>query len=377
MSRNWRPGGACHSGVLTLRRGVAEVNHRILSGIMTGLFAAAVFFVAVLVLVGLAFAYGSIYAIAPEFPVVMTQPFFLSLLAAVVFLPLAGAVIGSRGRDSTFWRAVLAGGGLSALVAIAICFLTAGGQALVDWPGLLYLLQLALAAFIAGAVLAAGFEINSSAEVASANSGSVDLPGGGVAGNGSGWPGRWGRLTLAWIVVSLLLLMLPFLLLWTEKRSFATEAGEEAAELFVLPAEAEFIVSEEGGRVESLGANQRYAATFSQREGGQEFTVTVKGDRRRFTVTLDEVSAWVNIFDEDTARAVDWQTLTTGSDSAAELVALVQPFVRNRLALTKVRTDLPVPEVWMKGEGVEVVARPAGSPQAPVGMYISFRAPPP
>lgn len=367
------------------------MNRRALQGAMRGLMAAAIYFIVILLLVGLGNLYGLLFAIDSELPVLLTLPFWLSLPVAVLALPAAGAAIAAGGPSTgSPGRPVLAGGFIGLLAVIGIFFLTSGSGALLDWPGLLYLLQMAMAAFVAAALLPVSLPDSAAARADEAGSpapgdmsGAVRPGRAGAAGPGpasaAGYGrrqlGYFGRLALVWAGVSLLLLAVPFLLLWSGKRAFEADGASRAGVTYVLPPGAGFTVRHEGSRVESLGVNKRYTATYSLREDGQEFTVTVFGDRERFSVAPGEVSATLNITDPGVVQGVGWQNLSSNrEDLTAALLAIAQAYVNKPLALAAVRTDQTAPEVRFRGEGVEVVVRPNGSAQAPIGLFFSFRA---
>lgn len=369
------------------------MNKPVSFGVIRGFLATAVFFIAVLLLTGLGFAYGSLFAIAAEFPVLLTLPFLLALGLAVLAFPVAGAVITMGGTcKGSPGRKPLASGFIGFLVMAALFYLIAGGSAIVDWPGLLYLLQLALPAFLATSLLAVCFPVPGAVverepgqRGPTAVSGAL-LPGTGAAG-GEGQAEAadyvrrqlrfFGKLTLIWVLVSMLLVASPFLLLWYGKLSFKADVASRAATVFVLPPGAEFAVRQEGGRVESLSANERYAAGFSQREKEREFTVTISGDRQRFSVEPDEIIATLNITDPVVVRQIDWQDSSSMSpDAIAVLLAIAQPYVKDELVLTTVRTNQPAPEVRFRSKGMEVVARPVGPVHSPAGLFYSYQVPP-
>lgn len=96
-----------------------------LRGAAWGASAAAAFFGTALVLTMVAYVYGALLGIAPEFPVLLTYPFLLAASLAVTLLPVGGAATARIKTRPAAPALCLSAGGLGGFVTAALVWLAA------------------------------------------------------------------------------------------------------------------------------------------------------------------------------------------------------------------------------------------------------------
>jgi len=120
-----------------------------------GLAAILAFGSAALLLTVIGYIYGTLLGISSEFPFVLTLPFMLGAGLVILVFPLVGVLLSRTGLSQGNPRAGIVAGALFGAASMIIVWLAASGPEAdyLDWPGLLYLLQLTFSGAAAGLVL--------------------------------------------------------------------------------------------------------------------------------------------------------------------------------------------------------------------------------
>ncbi|MCL5883234.1 MAG: hypothetical protein M1539_04575 [Actinobacteria bacterium] len=298
-----------------------------------------------------AYIYGALLGIAPEFPFILTGPFIAGAGLVLAGSPFAlRALNESEGisRMSLNARGVAgAAAGLSSMVLVWL--LVAPAANIFDWPGMLYFMQLVMPGTAAGTALgiAGTIEAEAAARVA---------------------------FTLA--AAFLIMIALPFLPLWLAKKDFEAEAYREAGRYFQLPANLSFTMADEGPADGLLQANVRYRLTGSADDGGRSYSVNVLGERRRYSIGIREVYAYVRVPAADYAFAGDWGSLAENREAQKVALDLARSYCLVPLKITSIDdgTSAGAQSIKMQGDGLEVTVRPVGG-RPPSLIDIAFTAP--
>jgi len=316
---------------------------------ITGCLSATAAFVGVaVVLTIIGYVYGALFNVRPEFPVILTLTFILGMFAIMVASALAAVILG-KGVFSRFdpWTGIAIGAASGALLIVAVWLFTTGQDAdLFDWPELLYLLQLTVAGMVAGVTF--------------------------FASTGRFMPITAGKAILAASIMVLLVMLVPFLLLWQARRSFEEEAGLLVTQNLRLSDDFRMAVTDESSGFGSLEKNIRYRASASLEDSEKSFSVVVIGQRRNFQVDIGEFYASLKVAGSETPVLSVWDDSEEGRKTQKAMLDLASSYVNTPLKIVSIRdTASSGKYIMMQGDGVEVVARPGGaSSEVPI---IDFR----
>jgi len=182
---------------------------------------------------------------------------------------------------------------------------------------------------------------------------------------------------LATSIFLLLAMSVPFLLMWQTRRGFQEDAREQAAVYFSLPAGFSMAVSDESSGVGSLEKNVRYRASGVLDESGRLFTVDIIGERSNYKVDIREIHASLKVSRNQIPEQSEWDDSEPDRQTQDVVLDLASTCVNTPLKIESLPVDSPSgSSIVMRGEGIEVIARPGGSsPEAP-GVYLSFTAAP-
>lgn len=347
------------------------------SGVMIrGLAAVLVFVTAALILQVIGYSYGALLDLSPEYPFIMSLSFMLGALVVVFLFPMVGG-LASRAESGLIKTrtAIAAGAGFGSVSMAIVWLLTSGpGTDPFDWPELLYLLQLTLSGAAAGMVLCSGFVSHKREKVAS-HEGSDNVTSETVNNNSANRRGISSRLLLVTSLLFLIALSVPFLLMWQARRAFSEEAQQQALYYFRLPAGFSMATTAESSGFGSLEKNVRYRAGGVQDEAGRRFSVDVIGERNHYDFGIREVSASLWAPAVDFQALVEWDDSEAGQQTQKAVLELAGAYVRSPLEIVSAKSSGPSGKmIVMRGDGIEVVARPGGSsPEAP-GVHLAFTA---
>ncbi|MHB1326391.1 MAG: hypothetical protein ACYC0L_09415 [Thermoleophilia bacterium] len=320
-----------------------------------GLAASAVFLATALALTITGYAYGALLGIAPEYPLMLSTSFVVVALLVVAAAPVIAVLLARFGDDVDRPPAGSIRGAVLGAAVMSLIWLWYAGAGVnpLEWPHLLYLLQISLSAAAGGALLEATSRSNSNSDVA------------GLA--------KHIKIVMVSAAIFLIILMLPFLHLWLAKRSFQIQATREAAAYFQLPPEMVYTLADEGSGVESLQANQRYKVTGTAENNGKKFTVNIIGERHGNVVEVKEIYGYLQVAADD--LPITGVAVGLGSDTQIQQAVL-------ELACTYVNVPLAVTStggggfasqfVTMRGNGLEVTARPTSASRDQAGLHLSF-----
>jgi len=329
-----------------------------LRGLALGFAAVVAFFATALIMTVAAYSYGSLFNIAPEFPLLLTLPFILAAMLVIVASPVVGAMI----ARSTLGRASLKNSALTGAVTgatsmVMVWLITAGpDKDPFDWPYSLHLLQLVLAGAAAGIVLGAGIYSMAAGTERERQDRMVAV----------------GKLILAGSALFMVVLILPFLPLWQAKRNFQFAAERQAAVYFQLPQGLTFAVVDEGTGDDSLESNRRYRAIGKLEDNGHKFSVSIVGDRHGYGVDEKEIYGHLQIPPSVTLNGGDWNAAASNLQFQKAVLDQAQVYSKKPLAVTSVRDKSGSGvSIYISGEGVEVVARPVVNPPQPAGVANS------
>lgn len=295
---------------------------------------------------------------APEFPLVLSSPFLATAVLAFAGLPALGVALGRKRTGRLSLAACLfVGGAGGAAMAVLVWLVTVGHDRMLDWPHLLYLVQLGLSNAAAGMVMGLG-----AFNTASPGGGKQHLKHASAAG----------KPLLAFIIMSLLVLALPFLPLWLAQRDFRIQANGEALRLFVIPAGANLKVENEGPPLEASEANVRYKAVGNWNSDNHDFSVTVIGERDGYEINIVDVYGSLKAPEGAAAGLVDWQDLSAESGAVAAAQRLTQAYTAVPLAVDRVAATGYDRAIFFKGRGLTAVARPLDPARQITGVYVSF-----
>lgn len=135
------------------------------------------------------------------------------------------------------------------------------------------------------------------------------------------WTESAGRKLLSWFLLSLMVLVLPFLPLWLAKRDFRIRALDAAAAVMIVPAGLKLAVEDESTPDGGFRVNERYRAAGSWESRSQSLSLTVTGDRHGYTVEVTGIHGYIKApggtggesGGTGSGIAVDWQSLTAGA----------------------------------------------------------------
>ncbi|MHB1361452.1 MAG: hypothetical protein ACYCW5_02490, partial [Thermoleophilia bacterium] len=319
-------------------------------GCIPGLVATIVFSMTAALLTIAGYVYGAVLGIAPEFPFMLTGAFMAAAMVIMLGSPLVFRILASSDTYSQMSQrskgAIGGGAGFAAMIFVWV--LIAPGANAFDWPGMLYFLQLALPGAAAGIAFGIMGTVEAEAVV---------------------------RIVLSLAASFLVILVLPFMPLWLAKRDFESEASREAGRHFQLPADISFTIADEGSASESLQANVRYRATGSIDDGGRSYSVNVLGERRRYTIGVREVYAYIRVPTADYAFAGDWGNLAGNPQAQKVVLDLARSYCKAPLRITSIDAGATpaAQSMKMQGDGLEVTARPAGG-RPPSQIDLAFVA---
>ncbi|MBI5871385.1 MAG: hypothetical protein HZB44_10615 [Actinobacteria bacterium] len=338
--------------------------------VVIGLVAALVFVAMSLILMVVGYSYGALLDFSPEYPFMLSLPFMLGALVVVVAFPIVGLSAGRAELGLIRMRTAIATGAGFGAASMAIVWLVTSGPGSdpFDWPELLYLLQLTLSGITAGMILFAGLAFQNRRVKGLPGSAGIDP---------ARHPGRGVRVALITALMCLFAMSLPFLLMWQARRSFSEEAQQQASEYFRLPAGFSMSIAPESSGSDSLEKNVHFKATGVQDVGGRTFSVDVIGERRDYDFDIREISASLWAPATDIPAGAPWDDSGEGRRTQEAVLDLAGAYTSSPLEIVSVQQPgLAGKSILMRGDGLEVVARPGGSsPEAP-GVSLAFTARP-
>lgn len=349
------------------------------------LFALIAFGSAALLLTVIGYIYGALLSISSEFPFVLTWPFMLGAVIVILMFPLVGLLVGRTGFSKDNPGAAMVAGAVFGAASMIIVWVVAAGPdaGYLDWPGLLYLLQLTLSGAAAGLVLFSPVDryvLVATNPIDGNRTASEHCEEMSMQGSSAGMRGVAAGRNRVFLVISILFLLamsLPFLLMWQTRRGFREDAQVQAAEYFSLPSGFSLEVSDESSGVGSLEKNIRYRASGVQDEAGLLFSVDVIGERSDYAVDIKEIHASLKVPMDEISERLEWNDSEAGRRSQDVVLDLASTFVKTPLRIESVpAASSSGSSIVMRGDGIEVIARPGGvSPEAS-GVYFSFAAAP-
>ena len=332
-------------------------------GALSGAAAAGAFFGTAIILTVAAYMFGTLMGIAPEFPMLFSYTFLLSTLLAVVLMPVAGVLVRLyTAPPASPMSSLMRGSAGGVLLAALIWLATVGaGANPLDWPNLLNFLQLGTSWAIAGAVLATGI---SYWQLAGGEKERLE------------WMTSAAKQLLSFLLISVLLIPLPFLPLWLAKRSFGMRAAAEASEKIEIPAGINLVVKDEDVPGDSFETNRRYQAGGKWESGGSDFTLAVDGERHGYVVEIINLHGSIKDPAGTGNTPVDWQAATAQSVTVAVIMQTAREHFPVPLRYEKA-TAGPDRAVYLRGDDLTVVARPLDPSRQDTGVLFSFSVPAP
>ncbi len=346
-----------------------EQGHQVergLGGWAWGVIAAAAFVTAAVAATVVAFVYGSLLGITPEFPMVLSLQFLVALFLVALVVPLAGALTAQalrgqpvrrrpvRGQPGTLIGPVVAGIVGAATMTLVWEITSGPGADPLDWPHSLHLLQLAASGAVSGLILGAG-----------------------IAGFfGSGGSGGI-RVASALGVLFLLILAAPFAPLWLARHDFQERAPGLAARYIQLPADTTFATQDESSGRDALQANLRYKVSAVNDGEGRTIAVDVIGERRRYDIDVKEIHGYIQIDSGSLPASIDWNDPIAIPATENAVLELARSFSRIPLEIISVRRDSSGLSFVIRGGGLEMIARQGGPVGDPSGVHYSISATPP
>jgi len=348
------------------------------SGAMVrGLAANLAFAGVAVILTAIGYVYGALLDISPEFPFVLTRTFMLGAVVVLVLFPLVGVLVSRAGFGLVNTRTAMAAGAGFGAASMAIVWLVTSGPGIdpYDWPELLYLLQLTLSGVVAGTILFSRFDSYALGGTDPAD-GRIAIPmreRTAIPTQGTARKGR--KVFLATAMLFLLAMSVPFLLMWQARRGFQEEAQEQASGYFRLPAGFSMAVTDESSGFGSLEKNVRYRAAGVQDEAGRLFSVDIIGERNAYEVDIREIYASVRVPAADIPVQVEWNDSEAGRRTQEAVLDLASAYVNTPLKIVSVQSDGPSGKlIVMRGDGLQVVARPGGTSSEASGAHLTFTA---
>ncbi|MDO8737255.1 MAG: hypothetical protein Q7K29_09290 [Thermoleophilia bacterium] len=315
------------------------------SAMRRGLVATAAYVGAAVILTSIGYLYGVLFDIRPEFPFILTLPFLLGVPVVMVAFSLAGLLADhSWYRQSDSLAGMAVGSGFGAMLMALVWLVTSEPVTdISDWPELLYLLQLAFAGIAAGMTFFSGL---------------------------AGWKGRVFLMTTG---LCLLMMLVPFLLIWHARRGFENDALQLVSARFRLPADFHLTVSDESSGFGSLEKNVRFKAAGDLDESGRHFSVVLTGQRSKYEVDIKEIHASLKVPEKDIPGLGEWNDSEEGRRMQKAVLDLASAYINTPLTIISVKSESPSGKfILMQGHGVEVVARPgSASPEMP-GADFTF-----
>lgn len=327
-------------------------------GALWGAAAAGVFFGMALILTVMAYVFGSLMGIAPEFPMLFSYAFLLAALLAAGMLPAAGALARYfKTPPASPLSCVVAGAAGGVLLATLIWLITVGPAANpLDWPYLLYFLQLGEAWAAAGAVLAIGTAYRHLA---------------GSEEERLAWITSAARKLLSFFLIVLILLPLPFLPLWLAKRSFGIEAAAASSEKIKIPDGIKLAVNDADVPGSFLETNRRYQAAGEWESEGSEFSLAVEGERHGYAVEITNLRGAVKDPVGAGSAPLDWQSAAAQSATVLAIMQTAREHFAVPLGYEKATAGIDR-AVYLRGDGLTVIARPLDPSRQDAGVIFSF-----
>lgn len=334
--------------------------------IAMGLAATLAFVVTAVILTIIGYSYGALLDFSPEYPLMLSLPFMLGGLVVAVVFPMVGLLARRAELGLLKVRAVMVTGAGFGAASMGIVWLVATGEGAdpFDWPELLYLLQLTLSGVAAGMVLFIGSASGVRGGVVTADS-SIN--------NFTYHPRRSIGVLLVTALIFLIVTSVPFLLMWQARRGFSEEAQRQASEYFRLPAGFSMVITADSSGYDSLEKNVRYRAGGVQDEGGRRFSLDIVGERNNYDFEIREISA--SLLEPSTAISAlaMWDDSEEGRRIQKEVLDLAGAYANSPLNIISVHPAGPSGKsIVMRGDGLEVVARPGGSSPEATGVHLSF-----
>jgi len=322
---------------------------------------AITFVVTAITLTILVYLYGSLADVTPEFPMVFSSQFLLLTIAIMAGSPCVSVMAARRFAGSRLSVAFPFGAGAGFLIAISLWLEASGaGGNPFDWPDLLWFLQTGFSGAAAGAVIGTGVS-------RCADNGVIDEP-----GRERRAVSLW-KFSLALVLVVILAMGLPFLFLWSAKKTFRDKAMEEALSMFRVPREMTLSVVDEGSGIEAIGSNRRFKAIGNWEADGRAGTVIVTGNRRGYDVEPESVSASLQSSVNPYQGLIDWDEAGSGSVAVMAVCELAGSFCLKPLEYKSTSgSERRSRAINLGGEGVVAVARPVRVNNSSEGIYITF-----
>ncbi|MHB9112788.1 MAG: hypothetical protein ACYC4D_09240 [Thermoleophilia bacterium] len=335
--------------------------------IVMGLAATPVFVAVAVILMVIGYSYGALLDFSPEYPFILSLPFMLGALVVAVVFPMVGVLVSRATPGLIKVRTAMATGAGFGAASMAIVWLVTSGPGTdpFDWPELPYLLQLTLSGVAAGMILFSNIASHDrSGKVTTDSSSSLACH-----------PGRSSRVLLLTAMLFLIAMAVPFLLMWQARRGFSEEAQRQASDNFRLPAGFTMAVKTESSGSGSLEKNVRYRAGGAQDEAGRRFSVDIIGERSNYDIDIREISASLWAPAADIPAGAEWDDTEAGRRTQKAVLDLAGTYASTSLEIVSVQSlGSSGKSIVMRGDGLEVVARPGGSsPEAP-GVHLSFTA---
>lgn len=173
----------------------------------------------------------------------------------------------------------------------------------------------------------------------------------------------------------LLAMLLPFLPLREARRSFQEVAREQAVFYFRLPADFSMELTNESSGIGSIEKNVRYRVSGVQDEAGRPFSVEVIGNRNNYKIEVMEIHASLKVSTEDIPYRAEWNDTEAGRLTQRAILDLASARVNTPLKIVSVQdTGSTGKKIVMRGDGLEVVARPGEISSEAPGAYLTFTA---
>ena len=322
---------------------------------------AITFVVTAITLTILVYLYGILADITPEFPLIFSRQFLLSTIAIMAGSPCVSVMAARRFAGSRLSVAFPFGAGAGFLIAISLWFEAngAGGNPF-EWPDMLWFLQTGFSGAAAGAVIGVGVS-------RCADHGVIDEP-----GQEKRTISLW-KFSLALVLVVILTMSLPFLLLWSAKKSFRDKAREQASSLFRVPGELTLSVVDEGSAIEAIGSNRRFKALGNWEADDRAGTVIVTGKRNGYDVEPDSVGVSLQSTVYPFQGLIDWDETGAGSVAVMAVSELAGSFCLKPLEYESTSgSDRRSRAINLGGEGIVAVARPVQVNNSSDAIYITF-----